>query len=80
MNNQLMGLTSVEAEKLVKQFGKNENLQNQNGVFKILLRQFESPIIYLLLLTHLSQPNSNLILASSSKDLFKASKYSFDFN
>ncbi len=31
-------------------------------------------------ITHLSQPNSNLILASSSKDLFKASKYSFDFN
>ncbi len=35
---------------------------------------------YSFYLTHLSQPNSNLILASSSKDLFKASKYSFDFN
>jgi P-type Mg2+ transporter len=51
MLNQYKGLTSDSARLLLKQYGANESVKNDNSAFKILLKQFESPIIYLLLLT-----------------------------
>jgi P-type Ca2+ transporter type 2C len=44
------GLSAEEAEKRIKEFGRNEIAKEQaQPWWKILLRQFKSPIVYLLL-------------------------------
>lgn len=45
------GLTSLDAESRFLKQGPNLSRKNQNGPISILLQQFKSPIIYLLILT-----------------------------
>jgi Mg2+-importing ATPase len=44
-----VGLSTFEANSSLSEFGPNQVSQKQSGWFQILLRQFKSPFIYLLL-------------------------------
>src|SRR3989344_2996062 len=56
------GLTSEEAEKLLKQFGPNE-LKTSNGfkLFELAARQFMSPLVLILLIAAFVSFNAGLI-------------------
>ncbi len=50
LNEKYIGLTSAQAESLLGRYGKNEIEVSTNTPLKILLKQFLSPLIYLLIL------------------------------